>query len=279
MDNSNSTSPLTSTNTTTTTATSMYLDRGTLKSDIWLTVGYLILVIIIVLVVLANIFHKSLRVAWSRYRSDARSKNNRSENRDDGNSEGEGDGGGSDRRCWTEIRNGARKSEEGACEETQLPGFPKLEMTDIRGSLEAANLPNPNSNIIHSTSPQYSHRIAFAASSPSSSKHHNITHTVSTKRAIPDINNSTNSTRNATDGNPPIDLSQLRIWLPVTFGVGIAISILICLARSLHKRWKRKRQQAGTQAPPAQGPQANEANGQAQNMAQNARASESKCCW
>ncbi|KAG4435774.1 hypothetical protein IFR05_008748 [Cadophora sp. M221] len=40
----------------------------TLKQDIWLSAGYLAIVIIIITVILANVFHKKLRATWSQYR-------------------------------------------------------------------------------------------------------------------------------------------------------------------------------------------------------------------
>ncbi|KAG4416813.1 hypothetical protein IFR04_010068 [Cadophora malorum] len=75
MDNFNATSTNSTASVNTTTAAHMQLERGTGRPDIWLAAGYLTLVIIIILVILANVFHKRIRAAWSPYRSNARTKN------------------------------------------------------------------------------------------------------------------------------------------------------------------------------------------------------------
>lgn len=105
--------------------------QSILQSDIWLTVGYLTLVIVIVLVILANIFHERLLTAWSRYRSSAYSQNSTS-NRI---SEEESD---------VDV-NGVRKIEEGligtqdtrACWKNQRRKVDELEMCVWESSSDA----------------------------------------------------------------------------------------------------------------------------------------------
>ncbi|KAK0113598.1 hypothetical protein ONS95_013844 [Cadophora gregata] len=84
MDNSNTTLP----NANATISTRTHFELRTLKSDIGLTIGYLTLVLIIVLVILANVFHKRLRAAWSCYGSNARSRISRSEDMGEDSADG-----------------------------------------------------------------------------------------------------------------------------------------------------------------------------------------------